>query len=162
MATAHDVAACILAQRGPMSTWKLQKLVYYSQAWHLVWDEEPLFDERIEAWANGPVVRDLYEYHRGQFTVREWPLGHPEALTESERGTIDIVLGGYNGLSGRALSHLTHSEGPWQEARGNLNPTARSNAVISQESMQEFYTALDADEDAQAVDDIDWDDEIPF
>ena len=34
------------------TSWKLQKLVYYCQAWSLVWDEEPLFEARIEAWAN--------------------------------------------------------------------------------------------------------------
>ncbi|WP_307850044.1 MULTISPECIES: type II toxin-antitoxin system antitoxin SocA domain-containing protein [unclassified Saccharopolyspora] len=42
-----------------MTAMKLQKLVYYSQAWHLVWDERPLFDEPVQAWANGPVVPDL-------------------------------------------------------------------------------------------------------
>jgi hypothetical protein len=30
-----------------MSAYKLQKLVYYSQAWHLVWADEPLFAARI-------------------------------------------------------------------------------------------------------------------
>jgi len=60
MASVHDVAAYILREQGAMSTWKLQKLVYYSLAWHLVWDDEPLFEEPIQAWANGPVVRALY------------------------------------------------------------------------------------------------------
>ena len=50
MASVHDVAECILSQTGGITTWKLQKLVYYAQAWHLVWDEEPLFDEEIQAW----------------------------------------------------------------------------------------------------------------
>jgi uncharacterized phage-associated protein len=157
MATAHDVAAYILRQRGAMSTWKLQKLVYYSQAWHLVWDEEPLFENRIEAWANGPVVKDLYRVHRGRFTIDSWPDGDPGALTKSERETIDVVLAGYGGLTGRALSHLTHAEDPWLEARGDLGPTDRSTATISPESMFEFYTALDADSNAQPVEEIDWD-----
>ena len=56
MATAHDVAAYILQKKGEMTAMKLQKLVYYSQAWSVVWDERPLFHEKIEAWANGPVV----------------------------------------------------------------------------------------------------------
>jgi uncharacterized phage-associated protein len=59
MASAHDVAAYILSRQGRMTAMKLQKLVYYSQAWSVVWDERPLFPEKIEAWANGPVVRDL-------------------------------------------------------------------------------------------------------
>ena len=53
-----DVAAYILKKLGSMTTMKLQKLVYYSQAWSLVWDEQSLFIESIEAWANGPVVSD--------------------------------------------------------------------------------------------------------
>ena len=57
-----DVAAYILDKLGPISTIKLQKLVYYCQAWSLVWDEEPLFSERIEAWVNGPVVRELLHF----------------------------------------------------------------------------------------------------
>ena len=59
MASVFDVAAYILERQGPMTTWKLQKLVYYSQAWSLVWDDDVLFPEEIEACANGPVVREL-------------------------------------------------------------------------------------------------------
>jgi hypothetical protein len=51
--SAHDVAAYILKQTGEITAMKLQKLVYYSQAWSLVWDEEPLFSERVEAWRMG-------------------------------------------------------------------------------------------------------------
>ena len=40
----HDVAAYILQKHGPMTTMKLQKLVYYAQAWGLVWDDCPLFN----------------------------------------------------------------------------------------------------------------------
>ncbi len=47
MATAHDVADFILAKLGAMSAMKLQKLVYYSQAWHLTWAEKPLFENQI-------------------------------------------------------------------------------------------------------------------
>jgi uncharacterized phage-associated protein len=50
MANVFDVATYILEQQGPMTTWKLQKLVYYAQAWSLVWDDDALFDEEIEAW----------------------------------------------------------------------------------------------------------------
>ena len=75
MANVHDVAAYILGRCGPMTAMKLQKLVYYSQAWSLVWDERPLFPESIEAWANGPVVPALYDRHRGAFKLNAWPIG---------------------------------------------------------------------------------------
>ena len=54
-----DVVDYILNKLGKMSVLKLQKLVYYSQAWSLVWDEKQLFDEEIQAWANGPIIKDL-------------------------------------------------------------------------------------------------------
>ena len=43
MATVHDVAAYILMRRGQMTAMKLQKLVYYSQAWGLVWMKRQCF-----------------------------------------------------------------------------------------------------------------------
>ena len=66
MASALDVAQYILDRRGPMTAMKLQKLVYYSQAWSIVWDDDVLFPERIWAWKNGPVVRELWEAHFGE------------------------------------------------------------------------------------------------
>jgi uncharacterized phage-associated protein len=155
MASAHDVAAYILGEKGSMSTWKLQKLVYYAQAWHLAWEDEPLFAEPIQAWANGPVVRALYNVHSGRFTVGEWPRGDASTLSKEERETIDAVLGSYGTLTGRQLSHLTHAEDPWREAREGLSPTARSTRVIETETMQQFYSALDADEDAKPVTELD-------
>jgi len=68
-ASVFDVALAILQKHGPMTAMKLQKLVYYCQAWHLVWEGRPMFRERIEAWASGPVVPELYEAHRGKFMV---------------------------------------------------------------------------------------------
>ena len=81
MVNAHDVAAYILKKLGRTTAMKLQKLVYYSQAWSLVWDEKPLFHNRIEAWINGPVIPNLYSVHRGMFDVKEWPKGDPEKLS---------------------------------------------------------------------------------
>lgn len=60
MANVFDVAKYILEVKGTMSTMKLQKLCYYAQAWSLVWDDKPLFGEEFEAWANGPVCRELF------------------------------------------------------------------------------------------------------
>ena len=98
MAKVVDVAAYVLQERGPMTAWKLQKLVYYCQAWSLVWEETALFEEPIEAWANGPVVRALYDLHKGEFQLKHlWnedgeKVGEPDALNHVERETVDLVL----------------------------------------------------------------------
>jgi len=52
---------------------KLQKLCYYAQAWHMVWEDETLFDEDFQAWANEPVCRSLYASHRREFMVHTIP-----------------------------------------------------------------------------------------
>lgn len=143
MANAHDVAKYILKKKGPMTAWKLQKLVYYSQAWHLVWEDEPLFPERIEAWANGPVVRDLYNLHRGKFKVGpNWPAGRVSNLTKTERESIDGVLGFYGKKSGHWLSELTHQEEPWQKAREGLTPHQRGHRTIKRGWMADYYGRL--------------------
>ena len=117
MPSARDVAQYILDRKGPMTTMKLQKLVYYSQAWSIVWDDDVLFDEQIEAWDNGPVVRDLWEATRGRFRVEDIPGGDAGNLRKFQKGTIKRVLKTYGGRDAQWLSDLTHMERPWKEAR---------------------------------------------
>ena len=55
MADVDDVAAALIeGLGGQVDTWKLQKLVYYCQAWNLVWEDEPLFSDPSK---RGLVVR---------------------------------------------------------------------------------------------------------
>jgi uncharacterized phage-associated protein len=157
VANVHDVAAYILSKSDAMSTMKLQKLTYYSQAWHMAWDGVPLFPERIEAWANGPVVYELFDAHRGSYSVATWPRGKAERLTQSERETVDSVLANYGKLTGRQLSLLTHAEDPWRDARAGLPATARSSAEITPDALAEYYGALDAADEAGPVDELAWD-----
>ncbi len=142
--TVFDVAAYIIGKQGDIPAMKLQKLVYYCQAWSLVWDDEPLFQDRIEAWANGPVVRSLYKLLRGQYMVTTIPDGHPELLDDTQRETIDAILEFYGAKSSQWLSDLTHMELPWKEARmkAGLTDGERGQVVISEASMAEYYSSL--------------------
>ena len=144
MVSAHDVAAYILAKTPGMSTMKLQQLCYYSQGWSLAWDEEPLFNEPIQAWANGPVVYELFREHKGQFHVSEWQKGDPTALKPHQKDTVDAVLNAYGHLSGQQLSDKSHSEAPWMNAREGLTIGQRSDRKITPEAMQEYFGALAA------------------
>lgn len=150
MATVHDVAAYILGRAGEMTAMKLQKLCYYSHAWHLVWEERPLFGNQIEAWANGPVVRDLYDTHRGNFRVAslpEWVQADANRLTEGEKTSIEAVLDFYAPMTAHQLSELTHSERPWQQARAGLPAGARGNVVITDAAMAAYYDSLTSSAD---------------
>lgn len=142
MTTVFDVAAYILSKRSPLTTWKLQKLVYYSQAWSTVWDDEVLFPNRIEAWANGPVCPDLYDVHKGLFKVDAMPLGDAKALAKKQRETVDGVLEFYGKKTAQYLSELTHAERPWKEAREGLNPGERGSKEITPAALAEYYGGL--------------------
>jgi hypothetical protein len=86
--------------------WKLQKLVYYCQAWSLVWEDEPLFDSRIEAWVNGPVCPELYRAHRRLYKVTAGeieaycPGSRGDTLSAEQAGTASAVLDLYGGKPG--------------------------------------------------------------
>ena len=144
MASVFDVAKYILQKKGSMSTWKLQKLCYYSQAWSLAWTETPLFDEEFEAWMNGPVCRELFYAHQGKFVVNEhdFKKGDPDNLDNDQKETIDIVLRDYGSMEPFELRELSHSESPWLNARGGLPEGACCNTIISKDAMGSFYGGL--------------------
>jgi uncharacterized phage-associated protein len=145
VASVRDVAARILRERGPMTAMKLQKLCYYAYGYHLAWEERPLFPERFEAWANGPVCPELYAAHRGRFQLDVGEiLGDPEALDKGERESVDLVLEGLGDYTAHQLSTMTHSEGPWVEARKRaaVAPLERSKEELRDEEIFEFFDAL--------------------
>lgn len=145
MISALDVAAFILREKGPMTAMKLQKLVYYSQAWSLVWDEEPLFSEDVQAWANGPVVPELFQAHKGRFKIDAIPGGNPDKLDAKQAETVRGVLGYYGDKTSQWLSDLTHLEDPWKNARHGCPDGASCNTVISLAAMAEYYGSLPPD-----------------
>jgi uncharacterized phage-associated protein len=142
MPSVHDVARFILQERGEMTAMKLHKLLYYAQAWNLVWDEKPLFTQRIEAWANGPVVPAVYALHRGRFAVASWPKGSVDNLSAKQQRHIRSVLKFYGGKTAQWLSELTHREQPWVIARKGLAPFARGDREITTAAMHEYYSSL--------------------
>lgn len=145
MPSVFDVAKYILKKTGPMSTMKLQKLVYYAQAWSLVWDDAQLFDEKIEAWANGPVAPSLFDFHKGRYKVSEnffRKKANTSNLSEDQQDTIDRIVEFYGNKSAQWLSDLTHSEAPWKEARRGIPDGVRGSSEITWESMAEYYGSL--------------------
>ncbi|TAK73020.1 MAG: DUF4065 domain-containing protein [Gammaproteobacteria bacterium] len=140
---AIDVADYILQKHGTMSAMKLQKLVYYAQAWHLVWEDKELFAEEIQAWASGPVVPDLYNRHHGSFSLSPgFFKGDISCLTDKSKDVIDRVLKFYGNKDAQWLSDLTHLEEPWKNARIGLTDGERGSSVISAESMAEYYSSI--------------------
>jgi uncharacterized phage-associated protein len=145
MATICDVASYILAKAGPMTTMKLQKLCYYAYGYHLAWEERPLFSERFEAWANGPVSPALYALHRGRFQLDAGDIpGDPGALDLGEKESVDLVLNGLGDYTAHQLSTMTHNEAPWANARARAGAQAmeRSSEELRDDEIMECFDAL--------------------
>ena len=143
--SAFDVACNILQHyKSPISTMKLHKLLYYCQAWHLVWEEKPLFKEKIEAWANGPVIREIFNFHRGMYEIslRSFPIGNSDLLSKAQSESVDSVLDFYGDKSAQWLIDQTHSELPWRNARKGLLPNERGDVEITIDDMLEYYSSL--------------------
>lgn len=130
-----------------LSLLKLQKLMYYAQAWHLTFFGRPLFEGTFQAWVHGPVSRDLYDRFsatKGLYDdvtlsdIRPAFMG--VVLDAQEQLHIDTVLEVYAKFSGTQLEELTHREEPWLLTRGNLHPSQRSEAVIPHDLMKSYYS----------------------
>lgn len=137
---ASDVVAYLLTRLGPLQQLRLQKLLYYCQAWRVAYRKPPLFCDPIEAWAAGPVVPNVWRDHAYEYTVESEPNGNLLALAPDQIQSIEAVLERYLVYSGNELSQLTHREDPWIIARGDLPEGARCRQTISLESMWKFYS----------------------
>ncbi|ONI83810.1 hypothetical protein ALI22I_35790 [Saccharothrix sp. ALI-22-I] len=142
MANVHDVAAAVLAATGPESPMKLQKLLYYAQAWHLAEQGEPLFEAPIEAWRRGPVVPEVYHRHQGQTEVCAWEEGDPGRLSERESAVVRSVVERYGHFSRHELSDMAHAEEPWRAARGGLPESEPSSVPLSHGVMARYFRRL--------------------
>lgn len=128
---------------------KLQKLVYYAQAWSLVLLERPMFHGEFQAWAHGPVNYALYSKYRNYGWENIEPLTEdnssvdPEDVFDAdELQVLDEVWEIYGDYDAKYLERLTHQERPWIEARGSLRPGERCENIISESVMKEFYSRL--------------------
>lgn len=123
-----------------ISNLKLQKLVYYAQAWHIALHNNPLFEEDFEAWVHGPVIPSLYQKYKSfgwqpisEDVTPELPSDIFQFLNE--------VAEEYFACDAYELEQMTHAEDPWNLARGQLSPDEPSTKVIKKEWMKEFYGA---------------------
>lgn len=146
--TALEVAYFLLRKGGEdgraISNKKLQKLLYYAQAWTKVMSGERLFDDPIEAWVHGPAIRDVYR----EFKDFDFGPINPAIIPSEEfdfgdkRKTLDEVWQVYGKYDANYLEMLTHSEEPWIEARNGLEINENSSNEISLDTMYSFYAKI--------------------
>jgi|LakMenEpi03Aug12_release.lakeMendotaPanAssembly.Ray.scaffolds.fasta_scaffold324548_2 uncharacterized phage-associated protein len=131
-----------------ISNLKLQKLVYYAQAWHLANFKKDLFVEDFQAWVHGPVMPALY----GEYKMFGWKpiiredltsvklLEIKQLLSNEVLSLLDLITDEYFGMSAFELEQLTHNEEPWVNSRIGLQMDEPSDRIITKESIMKYYS----------------------
>ncbi len=141
-----------------ISPLKLQKLLYYIQAWHIAkFNKETLYSALPEAWVNGPVYREVYNIYKTTFFRNENiqtdldeislsnQLKEKQELLNLDKEQLELVhtvLDTYTKLSDERLVLMTHNELPWNEARKGLTPIDRSENTLSIDSIYNYFNRI--------------------
>lgn len=136
MTTSIDALAFIHQNFHTTGNVQRQKILYYSQAWHLVWNGSPLFNDQVKAWRMGPVVETAWRLEKS------WAMNPVSNywMTNEEMATVNAVWSFYGQFNGNQLSELTHSEQPWIERYTNVSPLIRGSGEITKADMRTFYS----------------------
>lgn len=130
------------AKRHDMTNKKLQKLLFYTQAWSLVLNNRKIINDQFEAWIHGAAIPSVYgRYKKFGFSeiTEDYDTNEFESLTEPEIQLLDEVWDVYGKYDPDYLEELNHSEMPWQKARQNTSPLEASQAKISEVDMKSYY-----------------------
>ena len=159
-----DVGRYILNITGPISRTKLSILLYYCQAWSVVWDEKPLFFEGIYCSVGGPYCTKLYE----NVTIDKMIVSASDLkenikeISEEQKETIDSVIDYYKRFFDykyncdnddycyMSLSDISTSEDPFRLVYEDCSPKTNytdyikylRTKEITLSSMLEYYENL--------------------
>lgn len=142
-----DVAAYFIylannEDKNELTPLKLQKLVYYSQAFVIAFCKRRLFNEPIQAWRHGPVCPELYRTYRmyGYHHITAvQTLGNADSIINNNivKAIIDAIWETFGKFSGPQLEEMTHQEDPWRDAiRQGVN------TLISDVSIQRYFDPI--------------------
>jgi uncharacterized phage-associated protein len=150
MVDSAELAKYILAKVPDVKHLKLQKLLYYIEAWHLAIEDDSIIDDQFQAWVHGPVSEKIWHIYKAQSTLYNIIAVDRAALdtavrkldstlTEEQKELISDVLEEYGSKTAYALECLTHAEEPWRAARKGVPDGEASSNIISKDAMKRFY-----------------------
>lgn len=131
---------------------KLQKVLYFIQAWFLMKKEERCFRNEIIAWELGPVIPEVYhEFKRfGSSYIPNvksflsidnddiWSMKRvaftDDVINDSDKEIINKIVDDLSEFSATYLVKVTHKQKPWIDAYAK-----GKNTIISEESMRNYF-----------------------
>lgn len=140
----------ILKYYGPMSHLKLQKLLFYCDAYHLAYFDTELVSDKFEAWVHGPVSTKVFDSFKDKSVLYSdlyFPNssvdGDPDLefdkLTTSQKDFLKEVLSNLAKWNDLELEASSHNETPWKDARKGFSPGDICKKEISKETTKQYY-----------------------
>lgn len=160
---ARFVGLSLIAKGMRVSMIKLQSVVFYCQAWYMVYfDNTLLFRDCPVAWLNVPAYERLFwefgdkcEYSTDTMLATDFCVGVKTRaglqralrrladalrLTDADVHFLDSVIRSYGRKDEGALIMLAHCEDPWVRARGDDEPFVDSLNEISLSEVYRYYS----------------------
>lgn len=137
-----------------ISNLKLQKLLYFIQAYFLIVKKVPCFHERIEAWDLGPVVpiayREYKQFGNGNIPTITYVIErnrnniwnskvyqyYDTIIPDEDKVLIDEVVNKFSDYSAKDLVDITHRQKPWQDAY-----VPNRNNEITIKAIEDYFNA---------------------
>lgn len=118
---------------------KLQKLLYLAQGYSYAFYDRPLFNDELEGWVHGPVVRDVYNmFSSYQYNSIDISF-EIEELDDEAIDVLNYVIDNFSKYDAKYLEKLSHEQEPWILSRCGLDPDERSDKTITKESIANYF-----------------------
>ncbi|WP_373402531.1 Panacea domain-containing protein [Candidatus Phytoplasma solani] len=136
-----DVANYIVKEKNiQASNLKLNKLIYYCYAKHLVDYHKKLLPSQVQAWRFGPVFPELYKTfkkYRDKIIINV-PNITEATLNQNQTKIIDYIISKYSHLDTWDLIDKIHNEDPWRDTFPHEKLFSRR--PISDEKILKYYS----------------------
>lgn len=136
-----------------ISNLKLQKLLYFIQVYFLIKNDEPCFEEKIEAWDFGPVVPIAYNQYKQYGSMNIPPVtmyidrfgNNPYQIkrieydniyiSKNDRKMINNVIDKLADYTATDLVAITQNQAPWRE----VHEDDQHNEITHESLIKYFY-----------------------
>ena len=141
LAVADRIIQFSMEDETPVTPMQVQKLVYFCHAWKLGLGHGPLFQDAVESWQYGPVIRSVYhalKHYAGDRITERLP-EESASFSVTEDKIIRVIWQRYGHLDGSRLSRMTHATGsPWDQTY----KADKRSQIIHNHVIRDYYAAL--------------------
>lgn len=118
---------------------KLQKLLYLAQGYSYAFYDRPLFNDELEAWVHGPVVRKVYNMFKNYQHNSIDTNFEIEELDDEAKDVLNYVINHFAKYDAKYLEKLSHEQEPWILSREGLDPDERNDKTIAKETIANYF-----------------------